>query len=120
METKNKKNEQNYLLSLSDYPTLTAHPFVNTELTTAIASLDFRDICTEISLTKNRTLPEIEKVIFRKPYTIVVWANGDKTVVNCSEEDFDEEKGLAIAIARKYMSRGEFKRMIKNADIQEQ
>lgn len=110
MRNKNK-SEQNYSFSLSsNYSTLT----------TAGTNLDLREICSGINLLKVRTLPEIEKVIFRKPHTIVIWANGDKTVVNCSEEDFDEEKGLAIAIARKYMSRGKFKKMIKNADIQEQ
>lgn len=65
------------------------------------------------------TMPYIEKVIFQKTHTIVVWANGTRTVVNCVEEDFDKEKGLAMAIVKKYMNRNEFKRLIENAEIQE-
>lgn len=46
----------------------------------------------------------IKKVIFNDPATIVLWADGTKTVVKCSEHDmFDEEKGLAMAICKKAM-----------------
>ena len=43
----------------------------------------------------------IERVIFNAPATIVIWKDGSKTVVKCAEEDFDHEKGLAMAIAKK-------------------
>ena len=66
-----------------------------------------------------KPVPEIEKVIFQKTHTIVLWKNKTKTIVNCSEEDFDKEKGLAMAIAKKIMSRGEFKKLLENADIQD-
>lgn len=46
---------------------------------------------------------EIKKVIFNEPATIVFWADGTKTVVKCSKDDiFDPEKGLAMAIAKKF------------------
>ncbi len=41
------------------------------------------------------------KVIFNDPATIVFWGDGTKTVVKCTNEDFDPEKGLAMAIAKK-------------------
>ena len=45
----------------------------------------------------------IRKVIFNDPATIVFWADGDKTVVKCGENDvFDPEKGLALAISKKF------------------
>lgn len=44
---------------------------------------------------------EIKKVIFNNPATIVFWADGTKTVVKAKNEDFDPEKGLALAIAKK-------------------
>jgi hypothetical protein len=52
-------------------------------------------------LTRNR----IKKVIFSNPATIVFWSDGSKkTVVKCSERDnFDPEKGLAMAIAKKFL-----------------
>lgn len=47
-------------------------------------------------------VPEIKKVIFNDPATIVLWADNTKTVVMCGEEDeFDPEKGLAMAISKK-------------------
>ena len=47
---------------------------------------------------------EIEKVIFHEPATIVYWSNGTKTVVKCSEDDcFDPEKGLAMAICKRFL-----------------
>lgn len=46
-------------------------------------------------------LPVIQKVIFNDPATIVIWADGTKTVVKCDCELYDPEKGLAMAIAKK-------------------
>lgn len=43
----------------------------------------------------------IKKVIFSNPCTIVLWDDGTKTVVRCTNEEFDPEKGLAMAIAKK-------------------
>lgn len=51
-------------------------------------------------LKKNEMLCKINKVIFNNPATIVIWANGDKTVVKCDGEKFDPEKGLAMAITK--------------------
>lgn len=44
----------------------------------------------------------ITNVIFNDPATIVFWSDGTKTVVKCCEDDdFDEEKGLAMAVLKK-------------------
>lgn len=49
-----------------------------------------------------RLVPEIKNVIYNDPATIVFWSDGTKTVVKCSENDeFDPEKGLAMAISKK-------------------
>ena len=46
----------------------------------------------------------IVKVIFNDQATIVLWSDGTKTVVKCGENDFyDPEKGLALAISKKYL-----------------
>lgn len=45
----------------------------------------------------------IKRVIFNNPATIVYWKDGIKTVVKCDPEDvFDPEKGLLLAIAKRY------------------
>lgn len=43
----------------------------------------------------------ITDVIFNDPATIVFWSDGDKTIVKATDEKFDKEKGLAMAIAKK-------------------
>lgn len=43
----------------------------------------------------------IKKVIFNDPATIILWKDGTKTVVQAQGEDFDPEKGMAMAIAKK-------------------
>ena len=50
----------------------------------------------------NNYLPEIKKVIFNNPATIVYWSDGTKTIVKCQDGDtYDKEKGLALAICKK-------------------
>lgn len=47
--------------------------------------------------------PQIENVIFNPPATIVFWSDNTKTVVKCQDGDeWDAEKGLAMAISKKY------------------
>jgi hypothetical protein len=46
---------------------------------------------------------DIQKVIFNEPLTIVIWSDGTKTFVKAHDEEFDREKGLAMAIAKKFL-----------------
>ena len=47
-------------------------------------------------------VPAIKKVIFNDPATIILWEDGTKTVVKAQDKDqFDKEKGLAMAIVKK-------------------
>lgn len=46
-------------------------------------------------------IPEIDNVIFNDPATIIFWKDGTKTIVKAEGEDFDPEKGLAMAISKK-------------------
>ena len=60
-------------------------------------------------------IPEIKNVIFNDPATIVYWEDGTKTVVKCQDGDeFDPEKGLAMAIAKKaYGNKGSYCNKLK-------
>ena len=54
--------------------------------------------------TNTTKLPEIKDVIFNEPATIILWADGTKTVVKCQEgEGYDPEKGMAMAISKKVL-----------------
>lgn len=72
---------------------------------------------------KNITIPtlkldmsrKITNVIFNNPATIVFWDDGTKTVVKCqNNETFDPEKGLAMAIAKRFFdNKGSYFNQIK-------
>lgn len=51
--------------------------------------------------TVNSSRMMIKKVIFNNPATIILWSDGSKTVVKSHLDDYDPEKGLAMAIAKK-------------------
>ena len=60
---------------------------------------------TEKSQLKRMYFSVIKKVIFNEPATIVFWADGTKTVVKCGEDDiWDPEKGLAMAVTKKFFA----------------
>lgn len=59
---------------------------------------------------------QISKVIFNNPATIVLWADGTKTVVKRQKGDrwYDKEKGLAMCIAKKALgNKGNFNNVFK-------
>ena len=64
------------------------------------------------------------KVIFNPPATIIFWTDDTKTVVKCGENDeFDPEKGLAMAFAKKKLgNKGNYyntiRYLLENAEYQ--
>ena len=57
---------------------------------------------------------DIDRVIFNEPATIVLWRDGTKTVVKAVNEEYDPEKGLAIAICKKvYGNKGNYFEVLK-------
>jgi len=63
---------------------------------------------------KQLAMNSITKVIFNNPATIVLWSDGTKTVVKCDERDeFDPEKGLAMAICKKHFGGGFYNDVFK-------
>lgn len=60
------------------------------------------------------SIPDIKKVIFNDPATIVMWSDGTKTIVKANNEPFDKEKGLAMAISKKALgNKGNFNEVFK-------
>ena len=68
----------------------------------------------QITSPKQKAINSITKVIFNDPATIVIWSDGTKTVVKCDERDeFDPEKGLAMAICKKHFGGGFYNDIFK-------
>ena len=67
------------------------------------------DIESTIQFNELLNRPKIKNVIFHDPATIVYWTDGTRTVVKCDddEKEFDHEKGLAMAIAKKFLGTNE-------------
>ena len=74
-----------------------------------------RDFLNSIYGISSSHIPEIKNVIFNDPATIVFWEDETKTVVKCQDGDeFDPEKGLAMAIAKKaYGNKGSYCNKLK-------
>lgn len=48
------------------------------------------------------TIPEIKKVIYSGSKTIIIWADGTKTITSCAEgEEYDEYYGFCSAVVKK-------------------
>ena len=68
----------------------------------------------KVPSTKQKAMNSITNVIFNNPATIVFWSDGTKTVVKCDERDeFDPEKGLAMAICKKHFGGGFYNDIFK-------
>lgn len=60
------------------------------------------------------SIPLVKKIIFNDPATIILWADGTKTVVKCSEGDeYDPEKGLAFCYMKKIFGNNYYKNIRK-------
>lgn len=95
--------------------------FINRHYTDTDVYKKCMDYCDEGLDDNGVLINRIEKVIFSNPATIVFWKDGTKTTVTAKDEPFDEEKGLAMAIAKKalgnnYAAGGRFKAILKHAE----
>lgn len=71
----------------------------------------FMDGCFDAGLRYK--YPSITKVVINVPATVVFWSDGTKTVVKCHDREvFDSEKGVAMAIAKKFLPK-QYKRELK-------
>lgn len=59
-----------------------------------------------------------KRIVHNGPALIVFWEDGTKTVVKCHDEDFDAEKGLAMALARKMWGRSRTVAMLRKVEEQ--
>jgi len=66
--------------------------------------------------TQYNLIPNLSKVIFNDPVTVIIWEDGSKTLVRCSDDEaYDEHAGLAMCIAKKFFgSKNQFDKTVEN------
>ena len=88
-----------HVFDMVDVASLYPKFYMDTDIAAKVGKLSKRLVAAEMRAKR----PEITKVIFNDPAVIVLWSDGDKTVVKADNEPFDPEKGLAMAIAKKFL-----------------
>lgn len=79
---------------------VSSNPFLAIDIDDEMQML--ANLLLNIEIAERKHDMRIEKVIFKYPATVVLWADGTKTIVKAGDYDiFDPEKGLAMAIAKK-------------------
>ena len=78
--------------------------------------LDFSDVITNViertfGAATKKTIA-VKRVIYNDPATIILWADGTKTVVKVHDEPFDKEKGFAMAVLKKALG-DDFHRVLR-------
>jgi len=86
------------------------YDYINEHLTSSVSiPISYSGI---VNITTNA---RVDKVIFNPPATIV-YVNGKKYVSKVHDEEFDEEKGVLMCLAKAQgITHSELKRLIKNA-----
>ena len=61
-----------------------------------------RGVANHIRRSRQTGLPQIKKVIYSGPKTIILWADNTKTIVSCGEADsYDYYSGFCAAVVKK-------------------
>lgn len=120
----NSRNERFFEIDVPRvYDSLEADEYVSSKLLdfmTRYRHYEAHYVTESLLLPSRRTLvtPKIVNVVFNDPATIVIWDDGTKTIVKCGKnESFDKEKGLSMAISKKFLgtnkSHGNYYNIIK-------
>ncbi len=83
------------------------------------SSADVKDM--SFSMEVSFGLPEIKKIIIRGNRTIVLWADGTRTISTCDltcGDTFDPEVGFALCVIKKMYGKKKYLRMLKKAQVQ--
>lgn len=109
-------------MEMSPDSTFQAYVEVDCNLTNDLYNFIMGNICNSGKENNMKNL-KIKKVVFNPPATIVFWSDNTKTVVKSSNETYDGEKGMAMAIAKKFLGTNdtksnyydEFRKWLKDA-----
>ena len=65
-----------------------------------------------------KTVPvAVKRIIFSPPATIAIFSDGSKSVVKTQGKDkYDPEKGVALAISKRFLSKKQYHTMLMAAD----
>lgn len=92
--------------SIQNFAYNTEFPPIDVENFMKLKNYLINDIQATASLCSShryrRILPEIDRLIYSGNKTIIIWKDGDKTIVSCGEgEQFDQYTGFCAAVVKK-------------------
>ena len=76
-------------------------------------------VANHIRRSRQTGLPQIKKVIYSGPKTIILWADNTKTIVSCGEADsYDYYSGFCAAVVKKLFGSTAHAKKVLGASIQ--
>ena len=68
-----------------------------------------------LSLNENDAyIKHIDRIICNPPATIIIWKNGDKSIVKCMDTDiYNPEQGIAMCLLKQMLSDDGYKKLKK-------
>lgn len=76
-------------------------------------------VANHIRRSRQTGLPQIKKVIYSGPKTIILWADNTKTIVSCGEADsYDYYSGFCVAVVKKLFGSTTHAKKVLGASIQ--
>lgn len=76
-------------------------------------------VANHIRRSRQTGLPQIKKVIYSGPKTIILWADNTKTIVSCGEADsYDYYSGFCAAVVKKLFGSTTHAKKVLGASIQ--
>lgn len=58
----------------------------------------------DLLFSPDKAPQEVKRIIYQNPYTIVIWSDGKKTIVKCSDEDeYSPMVGCVLCFAKMYL-----------------
>lgn len=76
-------------------------------------------VANHIRRSRQTGLPQIKKVIYSGPKTIILWADNTKTIVSCGEADsYDYYSGFCAAVVKKLFGSTTHAKKVLGASLQ--
>lgn len=119
MPTDNNKNllDKIYMTTNGDFEPFSVFPYVIS------MDCEVSSICKELNKKKTIKVPMPKKYIINKGATVLIWDNGEKTVVKrCEDDEFNKRLGFLTAFFQHYsgMSKNKANKFLAELEVEDE